>query len=134
MNLLVDTQTLLWWREGNRKLGPRTRQAIEGGAASVVVSVVTGWEIAIKSRSGRLRLSASIDVWMPAVLEGGRFDVLDIRMPPLNVNGIKVWRARSHNQIFGVGSRTSSATTVPSGDSRKLAYARSGAGKTVSRP
>ena len=80
MNLLLDTQTLLWWREGNRKLGPRTRQAIEGGAASVVVSVVTGWEIAIKSRSGRLRLSASIDVWMPAVLEGGRFDVLDIRM------------------------------------------------------
>lgn len=79
MNLLLDTQALLWWREGNRKLGPRTRQAIEGGA-SVVISVVTGWEIAIKSRSGRLRLPQSIAVWMPAVLEGGRFDVLDIRM------------------------------------------------------
>jgi PIN domain nuclease of toxin-antitoxin system len=80
VNLLLDTQALLWWREGNRKLGPRTRQAIEGGAASVVVSVVTGWEIAIKSCSGRLRLPQAIDLWMPAVLKGGRFDVLDIRM------------------------------------------------------
>jgi len=80
VNLLLDTQTLLWWREGNRKLGPRTRQAIERAAAAVVVSVVTGWEIAIKSGFGRLRLPQSVDVWMAAVLEGGRFDVLDIRM------------------------------------------------------
>jgi PIN domain nuclease of toxin-antitoxin system len=80
VNLLLDTQALLCWHEGNRKLGPRARQAIERGAASVVVSAVIGWEIAIKSGSGRLRLPQSVDAWMTAVVEGGHFDVLDIRM------------------------------------------------------
>ena len=36
MRLLLDTQTLLWWREGNRRLGPRARAAIEREAAAVV--------------------------------------------------------------------------------------------------
>ena len=52
---LPASQTLLWWREGNRKLGPRTRQAIDRGAARVAVSAGIGWEIAIKSRTGRMR-------------------------------------------------------------------------------
>jgi PIN domain nuclease of toxin-antitoxin system len=78
VNLLLDTQTLLWWHEANRKLGPRARHAIEQGAASVVVSALTGWEIAIKSSSGRLRLRQAVDVWMPAVLEESRFDVLNV--------------------------------------------------------
>ena len=80
MNLLLDTQTLLWWRERSRKLGPRARQAIAQGVASVVISAVTGWEIAIKSSSGRLRLPQSVDVWMPSVLEEGGFGVLNVTM------------------------------------------------------
>jgi PIN domain nuclease of toxin-antitoxin system len=80
VNLLLDTQTLLWWREGNSRLGARTRRAIEHGAASVVVSAVSGWEIAIKSRSGRLRLRQAVNVWMAAVLESGDFEALDITM------------------------------------------------------
>ena len=80
MNLLLDTQTLLWWHGGHRKLGPRARQAIEQGAASVVVSAVTGWEIAIKSSSGRLRLRQAVDAWMVGVLDGSGFGVLNVTM------------------------------------------------------
>ena len=80
MKLLLDTQTLLWWRERSRKLGPRARQAIEQRATSVVVSAVTGWEIAIKAQSGRLRLPEAVDVWMAAVLDDGGFQVLTITM------------------------------------------------------
>ena len=80
MNLLLDTQTLLWWHEGNRKLGPRARQAIEQRATAVAVSAVTGWEIAIKAQSGRLRLSEAVDVWMAAVLDGSGFGVLNVTM------------------------------------------------------
>jgi PIN domain nuclease of toxin-antitoxin system len=80
VNLLLDTQTLLWWREGNRKLGARARRAIEQGAASVVVSAVTGWEIAIKSHSGRLRLRQAVNAWMAQVLESSGFESLDITM------------------------------------------------------
>jgi PIN domain nuclease of toxin-antitoxin system len=38
MNLLLDTQALLWWREGSRKLGPRARAAIETEDLTIVTS------------------------------------------------------------------------------------------------
>jgi PIN domain nuclease of toxin-antitoxin system len=78
VNLLLDTQALIWWREGNRKLGPRARTTIEKHAATVRVSAATAWEIAIKSRGGRLRLREPLHVWMPAALESSGFGMLHV--------------------------------------------------------
>jgi PIN domain nuclease of toxin-antitoxin system len=80
VNLLLDTQTLLWWREGSRKLGPKARAAIEHRALAVKVSAVSAWEIAIKLQSGRLKLREPLDRWMPAAVEGSGFGTLAITM------------------------------------------------------
>ncbi len=53
MNLLLDTQVLIWWDEGGR-LSTTARQAI-AGADNVYVSAASAWEIAIKMSLGRLR-------------------------------------------------------------------------------
>lgn len=78
MNLLLDTHALLWWKEGSRKLGPRARRAIERDAAAVRVSAVSAWEIAIKSRIGRLRLASPLHEWMPEGLERHGFQMLNV--------------------------------------------------------
>ena len=78
MNLLLDTHALLWWKAGSRKLGPRTRRAIERDAATVWVSAVSAWEIAIKSRSGRLTLAEPLHPWMPQDLERNGFLLLSV--------------------------------------------------------
>lgn len=78
MNLLLDTQALLWWKEGSRKLGPRARRAIELDAASVWVSAVSAWEIAIKLSAGRLVLRVPLQQWMPAELERNGFSTLAV--------------------------------------------------------
>ena len=65
MNLLLDTQALLWWKEGSRKLGRLARRAIESEAATVRVSAASAWEIAIKIRAGRLTLAEPLHLWMP---------------------------------------------------------------------
>ena len=78
MKLLLDTQAVLWWKEGSRKLGPRARRAIETEAAVVRVSAVSAWEIAIKSRSGRLTLREPLHRWMPDELERNGFVMLGI--------------------------------------------------------
>jgi PIN domain nuclease of toxin-antitoxin system len=78
VNLLLDTQALLWWQAGSRKLGPRARRAIEADAVTVRVSAVSAWEIAIKSRSGRLKLAEPLHVWMPARLEREGFRPLSV--------------------------------------------------------
>jgi PIN domain nuclease of toxin-antitoxin system len=81
VNLLLDTQALLWWKEGSRKLGPRARRAIELDAASVWVSAVSAWEIAIKLSAGRLVLRVPLQQWMPAELERNGFSTLAVSVP-----------------------------------------------------
>jgi PIN domain nuclease of toxin-antitoxin system len=77
-NLLLDTQVLLWWKEGSRKLGPLARREIETHAASTRVSAVSAWEIAIKSQLGRLKLAAPLHTWMPDELERDGFEMLSV--------------------------------------------------------
>lgn len=80
MNLLLDTHAVLWWKTGSRKLGPAARRAIERQAINVWVSAVSAWEIAIKSRLGRLRLIEPLHHWMPEGLEQDGFQILSIAM------------------------------------------------------
>ncbi len=55
MNLLLDTQAVLWWRTRDPRLGSEAREAI-GAAELVFVSAVSAWEVAIKASLGKLRL------------------------------------------------------------------------------
>lgn len=80
MNLLLDTQALLWWRQGNRRLGTRARAAIARHAAAVRVSAASAWELAIKSHAGRLTLREPLHVWMPAALEDSGFEALNVTL------------------------------------------------------
>jgi len=56
LRLLLDTSVVLWWQNGDRRLGARTRRAI-ATADTVLVSAATLWEIAIKARLGKLNVS-----------------------------------------------------------------------------
>lgn len=76
-DLLLDTQALLWWKEGSRKLGQRARRQI-ATAATTRVSAASAWEIAIKSRLGRLKLAAPLHSWMPEALERDGFEMLSV--------------------------------------------------------
>ncbi len=53
MHALLDTNALLWLLDGDDRLGPAARRAIEA-AESLAVSVGSLWEIAIKVSIGKL--------------------------------------------------------------------------------
>ena len=55
MRLLLDTHVVLWWQADDVRLGREARRAI-ATAEVVWVSAVSGWEVAIKSALGRIRL------------------------------------------------------------------------------
>ncbi len=80
MTLLLDSQALLWWRGGNRKLGPRARAAIEHGAFGVLVSAASAWELAIKSAIGKLTLRDPVERWLPAALDRSGFETLPVTL------------------------------------------------------
>jgi PIN domain nuclease of toxin-antitoxin system len=80
VTLLLDSQALLWWRAGHRRLGPRARAAIERDAFGVLVSAATAWELAIKSATGKLTLRDAVERWLPAALDGSGFEPLPVTL------------------------------------------------------
>ncbi len=77
MNLLLDTNAVLWWLEGKTRLGPRARAMIARHAAEVRVSAASVWEIAIKVQTGRLPFREPVAL-IPAAIEDSGFRPLSV--------------------------------------------------------
>ena len=56
MRALLDTHTFLWWINNDQRLSERCREIISDSGNEVLFSAVSAWEIAVKSRRGRLTL------------------------------------------------------------------------------
>jgi PIN domain nuclease of toxin-antitoxin system len=54
MRLLMDTHALLWWVADDARLPSRIDPLLNDPANEVFVSAASAWEIAIKTRSGKL--------------------------------------------------------------------------------
>jgi len=76
VNLLLDTQVLIWSLTADRRLKRIARQAIEDDSNRVWVSAASAWEIEIKSALGKLSVPNDLLNQMSA----NDFDELPIRM------------------------------------------------------
>ena len=75
--MILDTCALLWLAEGRGKLSKAAARAIEA-APVVYVSAITGFEIGIKHRRGKLELPAIPADWFQAVLDHHGLAVLPL--------------------------------------------------------
>ena len=71
---VLDTHALLWWL-GGEQLSAEATAAIIDPENEVLVSVVSGWEIAIKSSRGKLTIDGDLT---DDIFTNG-FDILPIR-------------------------------------------------------
>jgi len=71
MNLLLDTNALIWWMLDDKKLGKRARQAIVRPGAGLFISSASVWEISIKSGIGKLKLKEPPEKCVPRLFELG---------------------------------------------------------------
>ena len=78
MNYLLDTHTFLWFIENNKNLPDSTRSLIQTTQDNVYVSIVTPWEIAIKTSIGKLSLSKPIEALFPLEMTTNSFILLPI--------------------------------------------------------
>ncbi len=61
MNYLLDTHTLIWFLEGDKRLSTTAKGIICNDDSDAYVSIVSLWEMAIKISLGKLELSQSLD-------------------------------------------------------------------------
>ncbi|HEY5301394.1 MAG TPA: type II toxin-antitoxin system VapC family toxin [Acetobacteraceae bacterium] len=80
MKLLLDTHAVLWWLDDDQRLGARARELIADPANDVLVSVVSLWEIVVKTRIGKLEADCK-EVFRAIERDG--FVPLEIRLPHL---------------------------------------------------
>jgi PIN domain nuclease of toxin-antitoxin system len=94
MKLLLDTHVVLWAATDPGRLRPEAREVLEDGASDVLVSIVTGWEIAIKQSLGKLDLPRPAEQWLPEVLRRTGFEVAELGLAAaLRVRGLP-WHHR----------------------------------------
>lgn len=78
MRLLLDTHAFLWWIFDDPRLSSTARALIADPSAEILFSVVSAWEIAIKSRTGRLDLPPGLPAFIHDQIRRNRFAVLPI--------------------------------------------------------
>ena len=79
MTLLIDTHTLIWVLEDSPRIfGPAAR-AIRNLDNITYISIVSGWEMAIKVASGKSRLPIPLQDIFPGHLETLRIDIFPIQ-------------------------------------------------------
>jgi len=83
MHLLLDTHAFLWFINGDEKLSQRSRLLIQEANNEVLISVVTLWEITIKTSLKKLDLSQPFEILIPRELADNEFTQLPITIDHL---------------------------------------------------
>ena len=81
MNYLLDTSTFLWFVSAQTELSAHARTIIETPGNNVYLSLVSIWELAVKFRIGKLKLTSdSLARWLDDHLAANSFRLLDIKV------------------------------------------------------
>jgi PIN domain nuclease of toxin-antitoxin system len=81
LKLLLDTHTLLWWSANDQRLSATAREAIALGSNEVLVSAASAWEIATKTRIGKLKGVERLLSNFEALMSADNFVLLPMSHP-----------------------------------------------------
>jgi len=123
--LLLDTHVLVWLIEGNERLAPAMRVAIDEAASrlELFISAITPWEIALLVAESRLTLTSDVQMWIDAALRlpGVRLQAL---LPEIAVASTRLpWEMHADpaDRILVATARHIGATLVTA-DAQLLRY------------
>jgi len=77
MNILLDTNALIWFLNGDSKLSDKAKTEIENIENDKIISIASIWEIAIKMSLNKFRFDKGLKRLFELIEENG-FDILPI--------------------------------------------------------
>jgi PIN domain nuclease of toxin-antitoxin system len=78
VDLLLDTQILLWALGAHSRIPPHMREVIESRTNAVYASAASVWEIVIKASLGKLEISGLDLTELPSFIDASGFDELPV--------------------------------------------------------
>ena len=69
MRYLIDTHILIWYLEGSDKLPQKLREELDNDQNTILISVASLWELAIKISAKKIELSKSLQEVQAYIVE-----------------------------------------------------------------
>jgi PIN domain nuclease of toxin-antitoxin system len=67
LRLLLDTCAFIWAGQNSPELSAAARGALLDPESELLLSVVSSWEIALKTANGKIVLTEPVDLWVPRI-------------------------------------------------------------------
>lgn len=123
LRLLIDSHVFLWLQTEPERLSASARAVLEDPENELYLSVVSGWEIAIKYALGKIALPAEPPVYVPARVERGGFHQLDVTMAhALAVAGLPKHHSDPFDRLL-IAQAQVEGMTLATADARFANYA-----------
>ncbi len=87
MAVLLDTHVFFWWITGSDRLAKRHRQLIESKKQSILISAVTGWEMALKVKLGKWPDAAALIPELEVAISAEDFEQLPVTLTHAKLAG-----------------------------------------------
>ena len=75
-SFLLDTHVFIWWMKNDKILPEKLKQLIENQNNLIFLSVISIWEMIVKSKLGKLKLPAN---WSKS-FENIRFEIMPLEL------------------------------------------------------
>ncbi|MCC7105000.1 MAG: type II toxin-antitoxin system VapC family toxin [Chloroflexi bacterium] len=116
MDLLLDTNALLWWLTGSSQPGGQATAAVADPRNRVYVSAASAWEIAMKYGLGKLLLLSSPSTWLVPEISANRFTRLPISLDhALAVDTLPKHHTDPFDRLI-IAQASAEGTTIVTGD------------------
>ena len=82
---MLDTHAWVWWVSKPEKLSRKQRSAIDRarqrGGDTLLLSVISGWEVALLVQGGRLRLPVQLEAWLEQAMSIPGLEIAPLTIP-----------------------------------------------------
>lgn len=82
---MLDTHAWVWWLSKPEKLSRKQRSAIDRartrGSDTLLLSIISGWEVALLVQGGRLRLPVQLESWLDDETSIPGLEVVPLTVP-----------------------------------------------------
>jgi PIN domain nuclease of toxin-antitoxin system len=82
--LVLDTHAWVWWLSKPEKLSRAQRSAIDRArhpGGGILLSVISGWEVALLVQGRRLRLPVQLEPWLDQAMSLPGLEVVPLTVP-----------------------------------------------------
>ena len=80
MKLLLDTHTFIWWDSDPSKLSPQALALCDDSTNTLLLSVVSVWEMQIKAQLGKLIFARPLTDLIAQQQQANRLEILEIAL------------------------------------------------------